>query len=153
MKNRVCCLYESSVWVGQLAIPWGTSGMREDKKVLKKTQTVHMTDTLWGGTKTADIDPCPSDSSSAAAADSSLCLSASSSAWRHKTTVSLATSTQFQIVNLGDGFLTGFGFLFSFCWLCWSSGGCRWLGPTTRARLLKGNQPAVCLEQEKQGRK
>lgn len=64
----------------QLAIPWGTSGMREEKKVLKNTHAVHMTDTLWGGTKTATIGPWPSEPSTAAPG-SSLCLSASSSAW------------------------------------------------------------------------
>lgn len=36
----------SIVCGGQLATGWGSSGMREDKKVLKKTQTVHMMDTL-----------------------------------------------------------------------------------------------------------
>lgn len=30
----------------QLAIPWATSGMREEKNVLRNTQAVHMTDTL-----------------------------------------------------------------------------------------------------------
>lgn len=77
--NKVCCLNQSSVIGGQLAIAWGTSGMREEKKVLKKTQAVHMTDTLWGGTNTAVICSCPSDPSTAAAG-SSLCLSARSTA-------------------------------------------------------------------------
>ena len=50
-------------------------------------------------------------------------------------------------------FLTGLGsgFLFSFWWLCWTSGGCRWLGAWTCTLLLNGNQPAVCLWRRKSG--
>lgn len=52
---------------------WGPSGMREEKKVLKNTQAVHMSDTLCGGTKTAVVGP--SDPSSGAA---------TSSAWKDR---------------------------------------------------------------------
>lgn len=66
----------------QLATPRGTSGTREEKKVLKKTQAVHMTDTWWGGTNTAVSCSSPSDPSPAAG--SSLRLSAASSGWRDR---------------------------------------------------------------------
>lgn len=42
--------------------------MREEKKVLKNTQAVHMSDTLCGGTKTALVGP--SDPSGGAATSS-----------------------------------------------------------------------------------
>lgn len=66
----------------QLATPWGTSGISEEKNVLKKTQAVHMIDTRWGGTNTAVNCSSPSEPSPPAAAGSSLPPSAASSAWR-----------------------------------------------------------------------
>lgn len=43
------------VWAAQLTKPWGASGMSEEKKVLKKTQAVHIAEVWCGGTRTALI--------------------------------------------------------------------------------------------------
>lgn len=59
---------------------WGSSGMREERKLLKKTQAVNMMEKLWRGTNTAVIGLGPSDAA-AAASSSWLPLSA----WKDRT--------------------------------------------------------------------